>query len=90
MARLVERILVWVAGLVTVAALIAVVLNFLPGALGGFRWMHPNQSGGSGTSSTIDLAEQAISRNDTRGALKLARQAVAADALGRDGRQPGR
>ncbi len=75
MARLVERILVWVAALVTVAAIVAVLINFVPGALGGLRWLHPNQNGESAT-PTIGLAEQAIARGDASGAIKLAQRAV--------------
>jgi Flp pilus assembly protein TadD len=74
-ARLVERILVWVAALVTIAAVVAVVINFVPGALGGLRWFNSNQ-GGAGATPTIGLAEQAVARGDTRAAIKLAQRAV--------------
>jgi tetratricopeptide (TPR) repeat protein len=74
-ARLVERILVWVAGLVTVAAIIAVIINVAPGAFSGLPWLHLNQSGNQ-TATSIDLAEQAMARGDARAALKLARRAV--------------
>ncbi|HXW50346.1 MAG TPA: tetratricopeptide repeat protein [Candidatus Acidoferrales bacterium] len=76
MAQLIERVLVWVAALVTAAALIAVILNLVPGALGGFRWSHANGPTGP---TAIDLAEQAIARNDTRTAMALAAKAVAAN-----------
>lgn len=76
MAQLIERILVWVAALVAAAALVAVVLNFLPGTLGGFQWLHGNGSAPV-QPATMDLAEQALSRGDTRQALDLARRAVA-------------
>ncbi len=75
MAQLIERILVWVAVLVAAAALVAVILNFLPGNFGGLSWLR----GGSPTpaqASAMDLAEQAISRGDTRQALALAQRAV--------------
>jgi len=75
-ARLVERILTWVAILVTVAAIVAVIVNFVPGSLGGLHW----SNGGNQTASTIDLAEQAITRGDTAKALDLARRAVAENA----------
>ena len=75
MARLVERILVWVAGLVTVAAVIAVIINVAPGALSGLPWLHLNRSGNQ-NAATIDLAEQAMARGDALAALKLAQRAV--------------
>lgn len=75
MAQLIERILVWVAVLVTAAALIAVILNFLPGNLGGFRWLHGRVSPETQL-TTIDRAEQAISRGDLRQSLELAQRAV--------------
>jgi tetratricopeptide (TPR) repeat protein len=77
LAQLIERILVWVAGLVTVAALVAVILNFLPAGLAGFHWSN-NSSGVTGP-TTIDFAEQAIDRNDPRKALALAAKAVQED-----------
>lgn len=77
MARLVERILIWVAGLVTAAAIVAVALNFLPGALGGLRWLHLGQIANESTNTTIDLAEQAMTGGDARNALKLAQRAMA-------------
>jgi tetratricopeptide (TPR) repeat protein len=72
-ARLVERILVWVAGLVTVAAIVAVIINVAPGTFSGVPWLHLNQSANA---AAIDLAEQAMARGDTRAALKLAARAV--------------
>ena len=75
MARLVERILVWVAGIVTAAAVVAVIINVAPGAFNGLPWLHLNQSGNQ-NASAIDLAERAMDRGDTRSALKLARRAV--------------
>jgi len=74
-ARLVERILVWVAGLVTVAAIVAVIVNVAPGTFSGLPWLHLNQSGNQ-NASAIDLAEQAMARGDIPGALKLAARAV--------------
>lgn len=75
MARLVERILVWVAALVTVAAIVAVIINVAPGTFSGLPWLHLSPSG-SQNASTIDLAEQAIARGDNRLALTLARRAA--------------
>ena len=75
MARLVERILVWVAGLVTVAAIVAVIINVAPGTFSGVPWLHLNQSANQ-NAAAIDLAEQAMARGDTRAALKLAARAV--------------
>ncbi len=75
MAQLIERILVWVAILVAAAALVAVILNFLPGKFGGLSWLHagtPTQT----QASAMDMAEQAISRGDAPQALALAQRAV--------------
>ncbi len=73
MAQLIERILVWIAGLVTVAALIAVLLNLIPGGLGGLHW---SRNTGATAPGPIDLAEEAVGRNDNRQALDLAQKAV--------------
>ncbi len=79
MARLIERILVWIAVVAAVAALIALVLNVLPGIFGSLPWLHGGQIANQGN-STIDRAEQALSRHDTREALHLAKQAVSEDS----------
>jgi tetratricopeptide (TPR) repeat protein len=74
-ARAVERILVWVAVLVTIAAIVVVAINFAPGLFSGLPWLHLNQQGNQ-NATTIDLAEEAIARGDTRLALRLALRAM--------------
>jgi tetratricopeptide (TPR) repeat protein len=74
LAQLIERILVWVAALVTVAALVAVILNSMPPNFLGLHFRRSQPAPGG--AAAIDLAEQAVARNDPAKALKLAAQAV--------------
>ncbi|MBV8596827.1 MAG: tetratricopeptide repeat protein [Candidatus Eremiobacteraeota bacterium] len=75
MARLVERILIWLAVLVTAAAVVAVIINIVPSNIAGFHI--PGLQSNRTVSSPIDDAEQAVSRGDTARALALAQRAVA-------------
>lgn len=76
MARLIERILVWVAALITVAAVVAVIVNFVPGSSGLFGWLHSGPETAPGELSAIDRAEAALARGDGSGALHWAGRAV--------------
>jgi len=81
-ARIIERILVWAAVLVTAAALVAVAVNFLPALTlpsafdKPMAWLRAHQPG-SENRPAIDRAEDLMTAGDPVGAVKAAEQAVA-------------
>ena len=75
MARQVERLLVWFAAIVATAAIVAVVINVVPG-IGTIGWLHLGRQSGQGADATVALAEQAMRRGDARRALSLAQEAI--------------
>lgn len=81
MARLVERILVWVAILVTLAAVVAVAVTVLPTLKlpssfdKPMAWLRSHQPG-SADRPAIERAEDLVAAGDSAGALKAAQQAI--------------
>lgn len=84
MARLVEKILVWLAILITAAAVLAIAINFLPNLSLPARfdkplaWLRAHQSASS-SKPPIERAEDLIEAGDANAALKAAQLAVAED-----------
>lgn len=79
MARLVERVLIWLAALVTVAAVAAVILTFFPSRFAPLPWQHPGDDTTIDQRPAIDLAEQAIALGEEHSALRLAKRAALED-----------
>jgi tetratricopeptide (TPR) repeat protein len=71
----IERLLVWLAGLVAAAAIVAVAVTTLPELFPQVSWLHRGPAGGHAPSS-IDDAEQALAAGNRAAALADARQAV--------------
>ncbi|MDQ6779788.1 MAG: tetratricopeptide repeat protein [Candidatus Eremiobacteraeota bacterium] len=84
MARLVERILVWLAILITAAAVLAIAINFLPSLSLPARfdkplaWLRAHQPAGL-NKPPIERAEDLIAAGDPNAALKAAQLAIAED-----------
>ena len=81
MARIIERILVWVAILIAAAALVAIAVTFLPALKlpatfdKPIAWLRAHQPGNADRPA-IERAENLMAAGDTGGALKAADQAV--------------
>ena len=81
MARIIERILVWVAVLIAAAALVAIAVTFLPALKlpatfdKPIAWLRAHQPGNADRPA-IERAENLMAAGDTAGALKAADQAV--------------
>ncbi len=71
----IERLLVWLAGLVAVAAIVAVAVTTLPELFPQVSWLHRGPPGAQPPSS-IDQAEQALAAGNRAAALADARRAV--------------